>query len=215
MRFGTALKLSTATATVKIFTKFPEAVDVIGHEMTHGVTQNASALIYQGEPGALNEHLSDVFGSLIKQRLKGQDAASASWLIGESVIIAPDPLQAGQVCRGVRDLLHPGTAYVNLAFGSDPQPDCYANLNKDPADNFGVHINSGIPNRAFAMYAIAIGGNAWDIAGKVWYQAATASGLPAKATFSQFRATTLATAQAMASTTVPALIAAWNAVGVM
>lgn len=193
---------------------FTGAIDVIGHEMTHGVTQNESALAYLGESGALNESLSDVFGILVKQRHLDLDAASSDWLIGVGILIAPDPLPPGAVCRGLRDMLNPGTAYRGLAFGDDPQPATYADRYSGSDDNGGVHINSGIPNRVFATYAVAVGGKAWETPGRVWYQTATGAGLPSTATFAQFKAITLEVARQIDAGTVPALQYAWASVGV-
>lgn len=190
------------------------ALEVIGHELTHGVTQNASGLVYAGESGALNEHISDVFGVLIKQRTLNQTAAQADWLVGASVLVVPNPLPAGGVARALRDMLNPGTAYANIDIGTDPQPSHYAQRYLGTNDHGGVHINSGIPNKAFATFAVAVGSNAWDVPGKIWYKVATASGLPPSATMSQFKALTLAAAQQIAPTTSDALKAAWAAVGV-
>jgi Zn-dependent metalloprotease len=193
---------------------FTSALDVIGHEMTHGVTQNESALAYQGESGALNEHLSDVFGILVKQQDLGQDAGSADWLIGVGLLIPPNPMPPGATCRALRDMLNPGTAYRGLPIGDDPQPATYAGLYTGPDDNGGVHINSGIPNKVFATYAIAVGGNAWEAPGQVWYKAATGMGLPSTADFAAFKDITLQAAQQIAPATVAALRNAWSAVGV-
>jgi Zn-dependent metalloprotease len=144
-----------------------KAIDVIGHEMAHGVTQHTAGLKYGGQPGALNESISDVFGSLVKQYKLGQSAEEADWLIGEGALVP----QMGQALRSMRD---PGTA-----FKGDPQPghmDQYVDLpnDNDPRnDNGGVHINSGIPNRAFFLAATEIGGHAWEKAGRIWYAALT------------------------------------------
>ena len=65
---------------------------------------------------------------------------------------------------------NPGTAFVNDPdLGTDPQPAHMSNLYTGPADRGGVHINSGIPNRAFVLFAKALKGNAWDVAGRIWY----------------------------------------------
>ncbi len=69
-----------------IFTGFTKAIDVIGHELTHGVTEHTARLVYHVQPGALNESFSDVFGSLVKQHSLGQDAASADWNIGSGIL---------------------------------------------------------------------------------------------------------------------------------
>ncbi len=144
-----------------------KAIDVIGHECAHGVTQHTAGLEYGGQSGALNESISDVFGSLMKQYKLGQSAGEADWLIGEGSLVP----QMGRALRSMRD---PGTA-----FKGDPQPghmDHYVHLpnDNDPRnDNGGVHINSGIPNRAFFLAATEIGGQAWEKAGRIWYAALT------------------------------------------
>ena len=58
----------------ELFHRFTMSLDVIGHELTHGVTEDEAGLEYQGQSGALNESLSDVFGSLVKQHTLGQTA---------------------------------------------------------------------------------------------------------------------------------------------
>jgi len=147
----------------KIFQRFTKAVDVIGHELTHGVTQYEAALEYSDQPGALNESFSDVFGSLVKQRALGQTAAEADWLIGAGLFTAAVNGKA------LRSMAAPGTAYDDKVIGKDPQPADMAHYQDTTDDNGGVHINSGIPNRAFYLAATAIGGSAWEKAGMVWY----------------------------------------------
>lgn len=149
-----------------IFQRFTKALDVVGHELTHGVVTHTSNLRYQDESGALNEHFADVFGSMIKQWKKKQTVDKASWLIGDEILV-PAPTR-----RALRDMANPGTAFKNdPAMGNDQQPADYAHRYKGTADNGGVHYNSGIPNRAFYLTAKAIGGNSWDVAGKIWYKA--------------------------------------------
>lgn len=101
-----------------IFRDFTTCLDVIGHELTHGVTEHESGLQYEGQSGALNESLSDVFGSLVKQYAASpQDtAASADWLIGEGLF---GPTVKGKALRSMKD---PGTAYDDPRLGKDPQP---------------------------------------------------------------------------------------------
>lgn len=146
-----------------LFNRFTIAIDVIGHELTHGITQYEAALIYRNESGALNESFSDVFGSLVKQRTLNQTADQADWLIGEGL------LASGVQGVALRSMKAPGTAYDDPVLGKDPQPANYKNLYRGTSDNGGVHINSGIPNRAFYLAATAIGGYAWEKAGKIWY----------------------------------------------
>jgi len=151
----------------KLFGRFTRAVDVIGHELTHGVTAREANLDYSDQPGALNESFSDVFGSLVKQRLLGQTAAAADWVIGEGLFTT-------QV-KGValRSMKAPGTAYDDPVLGKDPQPATMKGYVETSDDDGGVHINSGIPNHAFYLAAVSIGGNAWEKAGQIWYDALT------------------------------------------
>jgi Zn-dependent metalloprotease len=147
----------------ELFQRFTKSIDVIGHELTHGVTQYEAGLIYFGESGALNESMSDVFGSLVKQRVKNQTADQADWIIGEGLFT---PKVKG---LGIRSMKAPGTAYDDPVLGKDPQPAHYKNIHTGFEDNGGVHINSGIANLAFYLTAMEIGGYAWEKAGKIWY----------------------------------------------
>ena len=147
----------------RLFNRFTIALDITGHELTHGVTQFTAGLVYRNQPGALNESVSDVFGSLVKQRSLGQSAEEADWLIGEGLFT---PNVNGQALRSLKA---PGTAYDDPVLGKDPQPAHMDNYQNVPYDNGGVHINSGIPNHAFYLVAQGIGGNAWEKAGQIWY----------------------------------------------
>ena len=151
----------------KLFRRFTKAPDVIGHELTHGVTAHEANLEYRDQPGALNESFSDVFGSLVKQRLRNETAEQADWLIGEGLFT---PKVKGVALRSMKA---PGTAYDDPVLGKDPQPAHMKDYVTGPEDDGGVHINSGIPNRAFYLAAVAIGGYAWEKAGKIWYAALT------------------------------------------
>lgn len=176
----------------EIFNSFTDSVDVIGHELTHGFTQFTAGLTYVAQSGALNESVSDVFGSLVKQHLRGETADQADWLIGEGLFT--DQVQG----VALRSMKAPGTAYDDPQLGKDPQPatmDDYQDLPHDEQnDNGGVHINSGIPNHAFYRAAVAIGGNAWEKAGQVWYDVMTSDGLPKDADFATFAHATVAAA---------------------
>jgi Zn-dependent metalloprotease len=149
----------------RIFGRFTQCLDVIGHELTHGVTQFEAGLNYQDQSGALNESMSDVFGSLVKQKSLGQKAQDADWLIGKGLLA---PNIQGVALRSMKD---PGTAYDDPTLGKDPQPGSMTNYVDTTDDNGGVHINSGIPNRAFFLTATAMGGFAWEKAGVIWYKA--------------------------------------------
>lgn len=147
----------------QLFNRFTLAIDVIGHELTHGVTQYTDNLNYSDQSGALNESFSDIFGSLVKQRQQGETASQADWLIGEGLFTSN--------VKGValRSMKAPGTAYDDPILGKDPQPAHIRDYVNISDDNGGVHINSGIPNHAFYLMATAIGGFAWEKTGNIWY----------------------------------------------
>ena len=188
----------------RVFDRFTKPIDVLGHELTHAVTQLTADLVYQDQPGALNESMSDVFGACIKQRHLGQDAETADWLIGEGIFLP------GVNGRALRSMTDPGTAYDDPRLGKDPQVGSMADYVQTTNDNGGVHLNSGIPNRAFALAARAIGGESWSGAGRIWFAALT-SGLSPRTDFAGFAAATLAAAGEHASV----VEAAWREVGVL
>lgn len=192
----------------EVFRGFTGSVSVIGHELGHGVIQSTAGLEYRDQSGALNESIADVIGALTEQHLKGQTADQASWLVGEGIFT--DAVQG----RALRSMIEPGTAYDDDELGKDPQPAHMRDYVETQEDNGGVHINSGIPNRAFALTAIALGGHAWGDAGTVWYRALT-GGLSATAGFTDFAQATLAAAGGLGSTVESAVREAWIAVGVI
>lgn len=183
-------------------------LDICAHEFTHGITHYESKLNYYGQSGALNESLSDVFGSLIKQYSKKQTANQADWLIGQGIF--KDSVSG----RGFRDLLNPGTAYDDPLLGKDPQPAHMKDYVKMTGDNGGVHYNSGIPNRAFALFARAVGGYAWDAPGHIWFAARKAAG--SNPSFAQFAYHTIEQAKILGhDAKVGKLEEAWKAVGII
>jgi Zn-dependent metalloprotease len=157
----------------ELFLDFTRSLDVIGHELTHGVTDFTAGLEYHNQSGALNESVSDVFGSLVKQWSLSQTAEQADWLIGADIFTPSIKADA------LRSLKNPGTAYDNEVFGRDPQPghmDDYVQMEDTEDDDWGgVHINSGIPNHAFYLLATQIGGHAWEAPGHIWYEALKAA----------------------------------------
>ncbi len=173
----------------EIFERFTRSLDVIGHELSHGVIESEAGLVYANQSGALNESISDVFGVLIKQRVLGQTAAEADWLIGADLLT---PRIKGV---GLRSMVHPGTAYDDPLLGQDPQPDHMRKFVITQEDNGGVHINSGIPNRAFYLVAETLGGFAWEKAGRIWYDTLCDKRLGGEASFEQFAQLTLAHAR--------------------
>lgn len=195
----------------EVFERFTKSVSVIGHELAHGVTQYSAGLAYRNQSGALNESMSDVFGALVEQYVKNQTSAEASWLIGEGLFT---PNVQGVALRSMKA---PGTAYDDDVLGKDPQPDSMDTYVRTSADNGGVHINSGIPNRAFYLVADALGGFAWDTPGRIWYEALTNGSLPAGATFSVFaRATARSAADLFGAESAErdAVLGAWETVKV-
>jgi Zn-dependent metalloprotease len=193
------------------FNRFTIAVDVIGHELTHGVTELTAGLDYSNQSGALNESLSDCFGSMVKQMQLGQDAESADWLIGAGLFTS--------AVNGValRSMKAPGTAYDDPQLGHDPQPSTMDGYVQTTDDEGGVHINSGIPNHAFYLAATGIGGPTWTGAGQVWYDVLTGGLLARTADFSSFAARTVAAAKARfgdGSDQASAVLRAWDQVTV-
>jgi Zn-dependent metalloprotease len=195
------------------FTPFTTSVDVIGHELTHGVTQFEAGLFYFGQSGAINESISDVFGSMVRQYSARQNVKQADWLIGAELFVDPDPIKR----RALRDMANPGTAYNDNVLGKDPQPADMSGYVRTLDDNGGVHINSGIPNRAFYLAASEIGGNSWEGAGPVWYQALLSPMLRRNASFRSFAGVTVASAGQLygpGSSEAEAVREAWRTVGV-
>jgi Zn-dependent metalloprotease len=162
----------------RLFNRFTAALDVIAHELTHGVTQHEANLAYWDQSGALNESMSDVFGSLVKQYQRKQTADQADWIIGEGLFTS------NVIGVGIRSMKAPGTAYNDPVLGKDPQPGHMKDYVRTVEDNGGVHINSGIPNHAFYVAALEMGGYAWDKAGRIWYKTLTDK-LKERSTFQQ------------------------------
>lgn len=196
----------------RLFKRFTISLDVIGHELAHGVTQDEAQLAYYGQSGALNESVSDVFGSLIKQYKLGQAADKADWLIGAEL------LAAGVKGVALRSMKAPGTAYDDPVLGKDPQPGHMRDFVHSYQDNGGVHINSGIPNHAFYLAALALGGNAWEKAGRIWYEALRDSKLRPNSGFRTFARLTVANAGRLYGLNSPeqrAIHDSWLTVGVV
>jgi Zn-dependent metalloprotease len=157
-----------------VFVGFTSSLSVIGHELTHGATQYSANLTYEGQSGALNEWISNVFGALVEQCARQQSVVEGTAL---------------------RSMRAPGTAYDDDVLGKDPQPADMAGYLETEDDNGGVHLNSGIANRAFYLAATAIGGTAWEGAGRIWYDTLTGGSVPADCDFAEFvRLTTHAAA---------------------
>ena len=192
------------------FNRFTQALEVIAHELAHGVTSYTADLEYEGQSGALNESLSDVFGSMVKQHHLKQRAADADWLIGKGIF-------TNQV-QGVafRSMKAPGTAYNDPHLGKDPQPAHMKEFIHTTEDNGGVHKNCSIPNHAFYLLATALGGYSWEKAGRIWYAVLRQPELVKNADFVLFAKLTCEMALKMyGETEHNAALNAWKQVGVI
>jgi Zn-dependent metalloprotease len=182
-------------------TQTTAGIDVMGHELTHGVTQNEANLTYSGQSGALNEAVSDIMGIQVKQMALNQDVTQSDWLIGADIV-------GPALSPALRSMKDPGQANPH-----DQQPadmDHYI-----PGGD--VHLNSGIPNKAFYVIATTLGGHSWDAAGPIFYATLCDQALRPNATFAQFAAITLKHAQqkyGQQSNEASGVQAGWEAVKV-
>ena len=173
-RSGTAPSWCSATATARSSTASPSRSTSRSHEFTHGVTQFTAGLTYQGQSGALNESVSDVFASMAKQRALGQTADQADWLIG----VGPVPARR----EGDRAALdaRAGHRVRRPAAGPRPPGREHGRLRRHRGGQRRACTSTpGIPNRAFALAATGIGGNSWERPGQVWYAALTGGAVTA------------------------------------
>ena len=185
-----------------LFVDFTSGNDVIGHELTHGVTQHTLQLGYSGDAGGLNESLSDCFGSMFRQWQAKQDAANADWLIG-SDILGPVAKDKGYNC--LRNMADPADKRC-LA----PQPADYSKV----THGMDPHYSSGPPNLAFCLACKAVGGNSWDTIGQVWYRAMTGFGPSPRLSMAAFATRTRQLGTSMFDKSVGiALDLAWKKVG--
>jgi bacillolysin len=194
-----------------VFDYVSGALDVVAHELTHGLTEYTSNLIYRNESGALNEAFSDIIGTGAEffYQAPGTGLRQADYLIGEDII------RPG----GLRSLVNPAL------FGD---PDHYSKRATDADDNGGVHTNSLIASHAFylaieggtnrtsGLSVQGVGGANREQIEKIFYRAFT-SILPANATFSTARAATIQASRDLYganSAAERAITQAWTAVGV-
>ena len=180
------------------FQPLARGLDVAGHEISHGVVQSTANLTYQGESGALNESFADVFGAMIDRD---------DWQMGEDVVNSQF-FPSG----ALRDLEDPHNGASNGDYQGGFQPKHVNEKYTGSEDNGGVHINSGIPNHAFYLFATAVGK---DKAEKVWYRALTTY-LTASSQFIDLRLTTIKAAEDLyGNTEVNALRTAMDNVGIL
>jgi Zn-dependent metalloprotease len=163
----------------KVFNRFTKPLDVTGHEYAHGLTQFTAGLEYNGQPGALNEHISDAIGIMLKQWWLAQTVFQSDWGIGADLLTA---MVNG---KAIRSMKAPGTAYDDPLLGRDPQPAHMRNYVVTADDNGGVHINSGILNHGLYLAATRVGGFSWQVVGPIWFQTLTQE-LSPKSQFQDF-----------------------------
>ncbi|MEO8071347.1 MAG: M4 family metallopeptidase, partial [Acidobacteriota bacterium] len=216
--FGNGVPPGFVTASGHSDTYFAGALDIVAHELTHGVTSATSNLIYVNESGALNEAFSDIMGTSVEfyYQPAGSAKGQADYLAGEDIsrAIAPDTR------NGFRSMANPGL------YGD---PDHYSKRFLGTTDNGGVHTNSGIANQAFYLavegginrtsgIAVAgVGGAYREQMERVFYRAFTLL-MPSNSTFATARAATIRAAQDLygaGSAAERAVTQAWTAVGVL
>ncbi|MFM9700221.1 M4 family metallopeptidase [Streptomyces europaeiscabiei] len=183
-------------------------VDVMATELFQGLPA-LWPLAAEGQNGALSCSIRDVLGVLVKQYHQQQTAEEADWLLGAN-LLAP-----GVNGVGLRSLKAPGTAYDDVGFGKDPQPGAMSDYVHTQYDNGGVHINSGIPNRAFHLLATRLGGKAWERPAQIWWDVLTSGQLDATTQFLDFARLTADAARTRYGDGEEhrAVLEAWNEVG--
>ena len=172
----------------QVFERFTKPVDVLGHELTHAVTEHTAGLVYRASPGRSTSRSPTSSPPASSSGCSARRRREADWLIGAGLFLP------GIQARALRDMAAPGTAYDDPALGKDPQVGHMDDYVDTTDDNGGVHLNSGIPNRAFQLAATAIGGTSWEGAGRIWYAALTGGAVAARTDFAGFAAATVAAA---------------------
>ncbi|HEX6084476.1 MAG TPA: M4 family metallopeptidase [Thermoanaerobaculia bacterium] len=198
------------------FGPFARALDVVSHELTHAVTEYSANLVYQNEPGALNEATSDILGAAAEAWKYGVIDAR-TWKIGEDCYT---PATAGDALRYMNDPIADGSSY-----------DYYPTRYTGTGDYGGVHLNSGIAN--LAVYLMTVGGThprgktsvavtaldvtpmtSLNMAAKIWYRALTTY-MTSSTNFAGARTATAQAATDLYGATAAARVhLAWDAVGV-
>lgn len=205
--FWDGTQMTYGDADGQLMLDFTLGSDVIAHELAHGITQHTAGFEYiYGEPGALNESMSDVFAIQYRHWVEGRDASTDDWTIGAAIL---GPAAKARGYTTMRDLADPGGSHC-----ANPQPDRMQEFmpGGDP------HSNSGIPNKAFYLAARTLGGRIWERAGKIWYAALLDDAAKVDSTFKEFAKLTRKHARNLFgedSAEAKGVIEAWKAVGVL
>lgn len=198
-----------------LFDYLTDSLDVVAHELTHGLIDHTANFEYYWQSGALNESCADVFACMIEQWYQGVTVNDADWILGQTMF----PV----AFRGValRSLKNPGAAYKNHeVLRNDRQPKHMRDMYTGDEDRRGVHINSGIPNHAFYLAAMEVGGNSWETVGIVWYHTLLEprEKIPERCTFLEFANVTAEVAERLFPENLrvsKAIRNAWQSVGVV
>jgi Zn-dependent metalloprotease len=194
----------------QVFQRMTSSEEMIAAQLSAGIISNETPFQYMGQTGALVQSLGAVFGVLVKQYRLGQNANEADWTLGAEALVPGSG-------TALYSLASPGTAYTNTQLGTDPQPAHMSGYVETDTDNGGIHINSGIPSRAFYCVATALGGPAWERAGRIWYAAMREPGLRPTSGFRRFARATVEAAEQLygaEDAAVDAVRAGWEQVGV-
>jgi hypothetical protein len=197
----------------KLLNRFTIPVEITAKDYSKGVIRSETQLVYWGQSGALYTSIAYIFASLVKQYYFRQTVDQADWLIGTGLFTYRIN------GRALRSISQPGSAYddPDPNVGKDPQVGHMHDYVETSEDNGGIHINSGIPGRAFFLIAMDIGGYAWEKTGRIWYVSTQDKRLESKAEFGDFAKITLANARQLygnESTEVQAVRKGWTEVGI-
>jgi Zn-dependent metalloprotease len=207
-RFWNGTEVVLGDGDHEIFSKF-SSLDTIAGALAYPIINKKTRLRYLDQQGALIVHLTDAFSAMVLQWHEKEPASSATWLIGSDML---SPKIKGSALRSMKA---PGSAYDDPMLGKDPQPAHMKDYVKTKEDNGGVHINSGIPNRAFYLAAVEIGGFSWDKICKIWFDSLDRT--TEKTDFEDFAIITFRTAENMYgnnSDEAKAVAKSWSEVGI-
>ena len=180
---------------------------VSGHEFTHGVNGCKVKLFHWGQTATLSEHIADAFGAFIEMYAQKLSVEQYHWIAVRGIH------REGIKSVGLRNMADPGTAFDDPRIGKDRQPNHMSGYVQTSDDDGGAHINNGIPNRALAIFAKAVGGYAWELVAPVWFEARDR--MNEKATFASFAFDTMAACNKLGfGKESNKLELAWAAVGV-